>query len=151
MRIILQNDISMKESIKNSLSEAEITAVKENLADLLVKLGIAANSRDDILQYLGSIPRQSSTIHKLLGINPGSDIPKYNENNKPLICMMTQSTCYKSTRHMEIKGILWHSTGANNPRLSRYVQPDDNASNRAEMLKLIGKNSTNSDWNHISI
>ena len=72
----------MKESIKNSLSGAEITAVKENLADLLVKLGIAANSRDDILQYLGSIPRQSSTIHKLLGINPGSDIPKYNENNK---------------------------------------------------------------------
>ncbi len=23
---------------------------------------------------------------------------KYNEKNKPLVCMMTQSTCYKGTR-----------------------------------------------------
>ena len=46
---------------------------------------------------------------------------KYSEKNKPLCCMMTQSTCYQGTRTMTVKGILWHSTGANNPTLKRYV------------------------------
>ena len=40
---------------------------------------------------------------------------KYNDKNKPLVCMMTQSTCYKGTRKFAPKGVLWHSTGANNP------------------------------------
>ena len=75
---------------------------------------------------------------------------KYNENNKPLVCMMTQSTCYKGTSTMAPKGVLWHSTGANNPTLKRYVQPDDNASNRDELIELIGKNQYNNDWNHIN-
>ena len=74
---------------------------------------------------------------------------KYNEKNKPLVCMMTQSTCYKGTRKFTPKGVLWHSTGANNPNLKRYVQPDDNASNRAELLNLLGKNQYANDWNHI--
>lgn len=74
---------------------------------------------------------------------------KYNDKNKPLVCMMTQSTCYKSTRKFTPKGVLWHSTGANNPTLKRYVQPDDNASNKAELLALIGKNAYANDWNHI--
>ena len=73
---------------------------------------------------------------------------KYNEKNPPMVCMMTQSTCYRKTRTMEIKGILIHSTGANNPYLRRYVQPDDNASNREELLKILGKNTEVSDWNH---
>ena len=75
---------------------------------------------------------------------------KYNSNNKPLVCMMTQSTCYKGTREMTVKGILFHSTGANNPNLKRYVQPDDNASNKAELIKIIGKNTNGNDWNHIT-
>lgn len=74
---------------------------------------------------------------------------KYNENNPPLVCMMTNSTCYKATRPMEIKGILWHSTGANNSRISRYVQPDDNALNRNDVLSIIGVNKNRNDWNHI--
>lgn len=74
---------------------------------------------------------------------------KYNENNIPLICLMTQSTCYRGTRPMQIKGILWHSTGCNNPNISRYVQPDDNAINKQEVLNIIGINSNHSDWNHI--
>ena len=52
---------------------------------------------------------------------------KYNSNNKPLVCMQTQSKCYKNTKTMNVVGILWHSTGANNPNLKRYIQPDDNA------------------------
>ncbi len=74
---------------------------------------------------------------------------KYNEKNKPLVCMMTQSTCYKGTKKMEVKGVLWHDTGANNPNLKRYVQPDDKTSNRDELLKLLGKNAYANDWNHI--
>jgi uncharacterized protein YgiM (DUF1202 family) len=50
---------------------------------------------------------------------------------------------------MAVKGILWHSTGANNPNLKRYVQPSDNAVNKAEMLKLLGTNTNKNDWNHI--
>ena len=73
---------------------------------------------------------------------------KYNEKNKPLVCMQTTSRCYKGTRKMEIKGVLWHDTGANNPNLKRYVQPSDNAPDRAEMLALLGKNQYNNDWNH---
>lgn len=74
---------------------------------------------------------------------------KYNEKNKPLVCMMTQSTCYKGTRKFTPKGVLWHSTGANNPNLKRYVQPDDNAPDRAEWLAKLGKNAYANDWNHI--
>jgi hypothetical protein len=74
---------------------------------------------------------------------------KYSESNKPLVCMQTNSTCYKGTGKMTVKGVLWHSTGANNPNLKRYVQPSDNASDREKMLKLLGVNPNKNDWNHI--
>lgn len=74
---------------------------------------------------------------------------KYSSSNKPLVCMLTQSTCYKNTEKMTIKGVLWHSTGANNPTIRRYVQPSDNDKNRATLLKKIGKNQYGNDWNHI--
>jgi hypothetical protein len=76
---------------------------------------------------------------------------KYNSSNKPLVCMMTQSTCYKGTSKMAVKGVLWHSTGANNKTVKRYVQPDDNASNREELIGIIGKNAYRNDWNHIKL
>lgn len=74
---------------------------------------------------------------------------KYSKSNKPLVCMQTQSTCYKGTRKMDIKGVLWHSTGANNPWLKRYVQPSDNDPNKAELLNMLGVNNNRNDWNHI--
>lgn len=80
----------------------------------------------------------------------GNGTMKYNKNNKPLVCMQTQSTCYKGTGKMTVKGVLWHSTGANNPWLKRYIQPSDNASDRDKWLELLGKNQYNNDWNHIS-
>ena len=79
----------------------------------------------------------------------GNGKMKYNASNKPLVCMQTQSTCYKGTSSMTIKGVLWHSTGANNPNLKRYVQPSDNAPDRDEWLKLLGVNQYKNDWNHI--
>ena len=63
--------------------------------------------------------------------------------------MMTQSTCYKGTRKFTPKGVLWHSTGANNPWLKRYVQPDDDAADRTKWLARLGKNQYANDWNHI--
>ena len=82
--------------------------------------------------------------------NNGDVKMKYNSNNKPLVCMQTNSTCYKSTRTMTPLGILWHSTGANNPYLKRYVQPLETDSNYKEILNLLGKNINGNDWNHIT-
>ena len=49
---------------------------------------------------------------------------------------------------MTVKGVLWHSTGANNPNLKRYVQPSDNATDKAEWLEKLGVNSYKNDLNH---
>ena len=82
---------------------------------------------------------------------------KYTQNHAPLICYQSQSTCYRGTKPMEVKGILWHSTGANNPNLSRYIQPSDTAALRAydtyqnkdKALSIIGINKYKNDMNHI--
>ena len=74
---------------------------------------------------------------------------KYNENNKPLVCMLTQSTCYQGTTTGRPVGILWHDTAGGNPYLKRYVQPSDNDPNKAQLLALLGKNKYNNDFNHI--
>lgn len=56
-------------------------------------------------------------------------------------CLLTESDCYKSGRTMKPKGIMVHSTGANNPKLSRYVAPDDGR---------LGKPSSN-HWNQSGV
>jgi hypothetical protein len=76
---------------------------------------------------------------------------KYSKENQPLVCMQTQSTCYKETSIMKVKGILMHSTGANNPNLKRYIQPSDKAINKDEMIELLGKNLNNNDYNHTDL
>jgi hypothetical protein len=63
--------------------------------------------------------------------------------------MQTNSTCYKGTRKMTVLGVLWHSTGANNPWLKRYVQPSSNDANYSSLMKKLGKNQYGNDWNHI--
>lgn len=75
---------------------------------------------------------------------------KYTSANPPLQCFMRQSTWYKGAGTVKVKGVLWHSTGANNTTLKRYVQPDDNAVDRAKMLELLGTNAYKNDWNHIA-
>ena len=49
--------------------------------------------------------------------------------------IFTNNACYKAGRKITPKGIMVHSTGANNPWLKRYVGPDDG---------LLGKNQYNS-------
>ncbi len=39
--------------------------------------------------------------------------------------IFTENACYKAGRKIKVKGIMVHSTGANNPYLKRYVGPDD--------------------------
>ncbi len=53
-------------------------------------------------------------------------------------CILTKNDCYKAGKKITPRGIMIHSTGANNPYLKRYVQPDDG---------IIGKNVFNNDWN----
>lgn len=50
----------------------------------------------------------------------------------------TENACYKAGRKITVKGIMVHSTGANNPNLRRYVGPDDG---------LLGVNQYNNHWN----
>ena len=52
--------------------------------------------------------------------------------------LFTKSDCYKAYDKMKPKGIVVHSTGVNNTKLSRYLGPDDGR---------IGKNSYNNHWN----
>jgi len=52
--------------------------------------------------------------------------------------IFTNNACYKAGRTITVKGIMVHSTGANNPNLCRYVGPDDG---------LLGKNTYNNHWN----
>lgn len=79
----------------------------------------------------------------------GDDVKmKYTSANPPMKCFMRQSTWYKGAGKTTVRGVLWHSTGANNPNLKRYVQPDDNAPDKAQMLALLGTNNSRNDWNH---
>lgn len=52
--------------------------------------------------------------------------------------IFTENACYKAGKKITVKGIMVHSTGANNPWLKRYVGPDDG---------LLGKNQYNNHWN----
>lgn len=74
---------------------------------------------------------------------------KYTQDRPPLQCYMRQSTWYRKAPKTTVRGVLWHSTGANNPTIKRYVQPDDNAPDRTELLNIIGVNRNGNDWNHV--
>jgi N-acetylmuramoyl-L-alanine amidase len=39
--------------------------------------------------------------------------------------LLTQNDCYKAGKKIAVKGLMLHSTGVNNPKLSRYISPDD--------------------------
>jgi len=52
--------------------------------------------------------------------------------------ILTENACYKAGKTIVSKGIMVHSSGANNPYLKRYVRPDDG---------LLGKNPYNNHWN----
>lgn len=51
--------------------------------------------------------------------------------------ILTKNDCYKAGKTITPKGVMVHSTGANNPNLKRYVPGND----------VIGWNTGNNDWN----
>lgn len=51
--------------------------------------------------------------------------------------LLTKNDCYKSGKTITPKGVMVHSTGANNPKISRYVPGDTE----------IGKNTGGNHWN----
>lgn len=57
-------------------------------------------------------------------------------------CILTGNDCYKANRWIKPAGVMVHSTGANNPNLRRYVQPDDG---------LLGTNPNGNDWNRSGV
>lgn len=52
--------------------------------------------------------------------------------------LLTENECYRAGRTITPKGIMVHSTGAENPNLRRYVGPDDG---------LLGVNEHGNHWN----
>ena len=53
--------------------------------------------------------------------------------------IMTENRCYKRGERITPRGIVVHSTAANNPYIKRYVQPDPDGT--------IGKNTNGNHWN----
>lgn len=51
--------------------------------------------------------------------------------------LLTENDCYKAGRTITPSGVMVHSTGANNPRVCRYVPGDD----------VLGRNTGNTHWN----
>lgn len=62
-------------------------------------------------------------------------------------CIFTESDCYRNGSTITPRGVMWHSTGANNPNAKRYAQPSDNDPNRTELYAAIGINGNRNDWN----
>lgn len=52
--------------------------------------------------------------------------------------MLVNNECYISGKKHTVKGVMYHSTGANNKKLSRYVGPDDG---------ILGVNPYGNHWN----
>lgn len=52
--------------------------------------------------------------------------------------ILTYNDCYLKGQTIRPRGVMVHSTGANNPNLSRYVAPNDG---------LLGQNPNNNHWN----
>lgn len=50
---------------------------------------------------------------------------------------LTKNDCYKAGRTIAVRGVMLHSTGANNPRVRRYVPGDG----------VIGRNTGGNHWN----
>lgn len=55
---------------------------------------------------------------------------------KVLVQLLTRNDCYRAGRTITPKGVMIHSTGANNPDLCRYVPGDD----------VIGRNTGGNHW-----
>ena len=63
-------------------------------------------------------------------------------------CILTANDCYKAGRTITPKGVMVHSTGANNPAVARYVQPVDTQADAVGLYTVLGTNRNKNDWNN---
>lgn len=62
--------------------------------------------------------------------------------------LAVNNECYKAGRTIRVKGIVVHSTGANNKTLRRYVQSRNGEKAKDEAInKILGANTGGNDWN----
>ena len=66
---------------------------------------------------------------------------------KLLKCILTENDCCQTGRTIRPKGVMVHSTGANNPLLRRYVQPVAATPGQEELLAQLGRNTNANHWN----
>lgn len=66
-------------------------------------------------------------------------------------CLLTENDCWKSGRTIVPKGVMVHSTGADNPTVRRYVQPTPGLAGYDEAVKVIGVNRNGNDWNRAGV
>lgn len=65
-----------------------------------------------------------------------------------LKCLLTNNPCFQQGDVMTPRGVMVHSTGANNPMLRRYVQPSAEDVNYDLLMEKLGDNPNNNDWNN---
>ena len=141
----------------NLLTQLNASNSVNNASDIILLQFERPKRQDDsVKEYRASLSQNYYNSFKKSSIKIAQgaitkNMMKYNFSNTPMVCMQTNSTCYKNTSTMAVKGVLWHSTGANNPNLKRYVQPSENDPNYGKLISLLGSNSLHNDWNHISI
>lgn len=67
---------------------------------------------------------------------------------KLIRCLLTENDCYRTKRTIQPKGVMVHSTGADNPNLRRYVQPVKGGDgDYAALLAQLGQNRNGNHWN----
>ena len=67
---------------------------------------------------------------------------------KLIRCLLTENDCYRTKRTIKPKGVMVHSTGAENPTLRRYVQPVKGGDgDYAALLAQMGVNKNGNHWN----
>lgn len=74
----------------------------------------------------------------LLGFSSKTEVVSAQGNPNLKQLFLTNNNCYIAGQYITPKGIMVHSTGANNPYLKRYLAPNDG---------LIGNNQYGNHWN----
>lgn len=65
----------------------------------------------------------------------------------PILCTLTQNDCYQANQWITPKGVMVHSTGANNTSIGRYVQPLPGWADYETLIQKIGLNHYGNHWN----
>jgi len=68
-----------------------------------------------------------------------------------LQCILTANDCYKKKETIKPKGLVLHSTAANNTSLKRYVQPLKTDGNYSALIAKLGTNNNGNHWNRANL